>query len=566
MFYLHHIFRSFLPFQNPIGFGGVDFLEVFIAAALVSLALLWPRVAGVSARFASRSTLCMLALFVAPIALRLLLLRTHQIPTPAVADDFSYVLLGDTLAHFRLANPVHPMHRFFETFFVLQEPSYSSIYPLGQGIALAVGQWIFGNPWAGVAISIGIFCALCYWMLRGWTTPAWALLGGALAVIEFGPLNQWMNSFWGGAVSAIAGCLVFGSLGRLRSRGSPRYGVLLGVGLGIQLLARPFEFLLLIAALCLFVLFYRPRAIPFALIALLPAVALMLWHNKRVTGSCLTLPYQVSRAQYGVPASFTFQPNPVPTRELTREQRLDYEIQSSVHGPDRDGFASYWRRFLTRIRFYRFFFLAPLYIALAAYLCVARRLIWIPLSLLLFSVGTTFYPYFYSHYIAVLACLFIFISMLGLQKLGPTAAQWVVFLCFTQFALWYTVHLIGDSSLWQFETWDAINYGDPDGRLAIRRQLESLPGKQLVFVRYGPRHTFKEWVYNSANIDPSKVIWARDLGMEDNELLLRHYPDRRAWLLEPDTFPVELKRYQSRPAPSEAPTAKKPRLKFEEVH
>ena len=29
------------------------------------------------------------------------------------------------------------MHRFFETNFVLQEPSYSSIYPLGQGIVLA---------------------------------------------------------------------------------------------------------------------------------------------------------------------------------------------------------------------------------------------------------------------------------------------------------------------------------------------------------------------------------------------------------------------------------------------
>ena len=114
---------------------------------------------------------------------------------------------------------MHPLHQFFETYFVLQEPSYSSIFPLGQGIVLAMGQVIFRNPWAGVAISVGLFCALCYWMLRGWTSPGWALAGGVLAAIEFGPLSQWMNSYWGGAVSACAGCLVFGALPRLLKEG-----------------------------------------------------------------------------------------------------------------------------------------------------------------------------------------------------------------------------------------------------------------------------------------------------------------------------------------------------------
>jgi hypothetical protein len=71
------------------------------------------------------------------IALRLALLSSHPVPTPQGADDYSYLLLGDTLAHFRLANPTHPLHRFFETNFVLQQPSYSSIYPLGPALALA---------------------------------------------------------------------------------------------------------------------------------------------------------------------------------------------------------------------------------------------------------------------------------------------------------------------------------------------------------------------------------------------------------------------------------------------
>ena len=46
------------------------------------------------------------------------------------------------------------MHQFFETFFVLPEPSYSSIYPIGQGMALALGWTIFGHPWAGVVLSL----------------------------------------------------------------------------------------------------------------------------------------------------------------------------------------------------------------------------------------------------------------------------------------------------------------------------------------------------------------------------------------------------------------------------
>ena len=141
------------------------------------------------------------------------------IPTPQVLDDFTSLYQGDTLAHFRFANASHPLHQFFETLFVLQQPTYSSIYPPGQGIALAIGKLIFGKSWAGVALSIGAFCALCYWMLRAWISPGWALLGGVFAAIEFGPLSQWMNSLWGGGVSACAGCLVFGALPRLRARG-----------------------------------------------------------------------------------------------------------------------------------------------------------------------------------------------------------------------------------------------------------------------------------------------------------------------------------------------------------
>ena len=158
----------------------------------------------------------MLLLAVLPIVLRLALLPHHPVPSPDVYDEFGHLLVADTLRHFRLANPPHPLHQFFETFFVLQQPTYSSIYPIGQGMLLALGRLIFGLPWAGVLLSTAALCSLCYWMLRAWTTPLWSLVGGLLAVIEFGPLNPWMNNYWGGSLAAAAGCLVFGALPRVR--------------------------------------------------------------------------------------------------------------------------------------------------------------------------------------------------------------------------------------------------------------------------------------------------------------------------------------------------------------
>src|SRR5712692_8021601 len=416
--FLFRFFSSFLPLRNPVGFGASDFIELALAALLVSLALA-SRFEPRARRLAERTGWCMLLLAGLPVTLRLLLLPNHPIPSPNVADDFSYVLLADTLSHFRLANPPHAMHRFFETFFVLQEPSYSSIFPIGQGLALALGRMIFGHPWAGVALSVAAFCSLCYWMLRAWTTPGWALAGGVLAALQFGPLNQWMNTYWGGAVSATAGCLVFGALPRLRHSVRTRDAVFLGMGLALQLLTRPYESILLVACVILFFLPALPRreelrglarAVPLVMLAIVPAIALTFIQNKQVTGSWTTLPYMLSRYQYGVPTTFTFQPNPVPHRELTVEQQLDYRVQVAVHGDTPETVKDYLTRLAQRVRFYRFFFLLPpLYLALPFFLLAVReyRFVWVILCLFTFALGANFYPYFYPHYVAAITCLFV---------------------------------------------------------------------------------------------------------------------------------------------------------------
>ena len=134
------------------------------------------------------------------------------------------------------------------------------------------------------------------------------LAGGLLAVFEFGPLNEWMNGYWGGGVSAAAGCLVFGALPRVAESGRLRDGALLGVGLGLHLLTRPYESVFLgLSVVGYFALKARSKRRPalVALLAMMPAVGVMFLQNRQVTGSWTTLPYQLSQQQYGVPASLT---------------------------------------------------------------------------------------------------------------------------------------------------------------------------------------------------------------------------------------------------------------------
>jgi hypothetical protein len=599
---LHDLFRSFLPLRNPIGFGASDFIELGLAALLVVLTLISrPWIEPFASRFAKRTAWCMLLLAVLPVGLRLVLLPHHPVPTPDLYDEFGHLLVADTLRHFRLANPPHALPQFFETFFALQEPTYSSIYSIGQGLAMALGRAMFGLPWAGVLLAAAAFCALCYWMLAGWTTPGWALLGGALAVIEFGPLNQWTNGYWGGHVAASAGCLVFGALPRLRERARLRDGVWLGLGMALHLLTRPYESIFLFASVALYFapslrygkelrLLARPALAVAALIALAAGITLL--QNQRVTHSWTTLPEMLSQQQYGVPASLTFQADPVPHRALTPQQALEYKAQLAFRsGPET--VAAYLTRLEYRIRFYRFFFLAPLYVALPFFFRRIRefRYFWVAATLLLFALGVNFFPAFQFHYVAAATCLFVLVSVTGLEELarvtirghevGADAARVVVFLCIAHFMLSYGAHLFEGAepafNLIRYQTWDSVNRTDPARRNFVTRELAKLPGKQLVFVRYWPQHIFKdEWVYNKADIDGAKVVWARDLGAQEDQKLQRYYPDRSVWLLEPDASPPKLSAYvpepaapQAAPQPKQIPTSEPnqspPPLRFEQV-
>ena len=562
------------------GLSPADLVELVVVALLVLGVLIWhPWLAPLARRFETRTGWLIVIFAALPVVLRLALLPHHPAPTPDLYDEFSHLLEADTLRHFRLTNPPHALPQFFETFFVLQRPTYASIYPPGQGLALAIGWTLFGHPWAGVLAATAAFCGLCYWMLRGWVSPRWALAGGLLAVIEFGPLNQWMNEYWGGEAIAAAGCLVFGALPRLRAAPRRRDAILLGLGLAMHLIARPYESIFLFLAAALFWAPWRPaemkaaaRFLPEVAVPLLLALALLAVQNKQVTGSFATMPEALSQYQYGVPAALTFQAKATPHLPLTDQQLMDYKMQRSFLGERTETLGSFLLRLEYRVRYYRFFFLAPLYLALGAFLSALgeRRFRWVALTLVLFALGTNFFPAFQLHYVAAVTCLFVLVSVVGLERIArrwPEAARLVALVCAAQFVFWYNLHAFFDTAEWsaavrRYETWDSINHGNPERRIFVNQQLDGVPGKVLVFVRYSPRHIFQdEWVYNRAAIDDARIVWARDLGDAENRQLLRYYPDRTALVLEPDAQPPSLTAYRAAgtvggkrhaPAPGEA--------------
>jgi len=102
-------------------------------------------------KLAERTGWSMLLLALLPVVLRLRCWRT--IPSPRrTSTTSSATCFRPTRCATSAGQSAHPLPQFFETFFVLQEPAYSSIYPVAKAWRWrSAGH--FRPPWAGVVLS-----------------------------------------------------------------------------------------------------------------------------------------------------------------------------------------------------------------------------------------------------------------------------------------------------------------------------------------------------------------------------------------------------------------------------
>lgn len=508
-------------------------------------------------RLARRKALAIILVASAGIFLRVAMLPLVPVPTPEFHDEFSYLLAADTFAHGRLTNPPHPMRIYFDTMHVNQVPTYMSKYPPAQGAALALGQ-VLGHPWIGVLLSVAAMAAAVVWALQGWLPPPWALLGGALLLLRVGIFGYWINSYWGGAVAALGGALVIGALPRIMRVWRARDAVILGLGVAILANSRPFEGLVFCApvvAVLLFWLFRKqsrpwrqtlPRVVaPFCVVILLCGT-FMAYYNWRGTENPLLFPYTANERLYESSApALLWQKATAPIRYPNAQFDAFYNgWNHDTWQEGRPASVGEAIRLLKRDagRLVRFLLWPELCVPflMLFWILQDRRVRFLVAQTTICFCGFVLVAWFFPHYAAPLVATVFALAMQGFRHLRKVTWRGRPIGAGVSRAVVIAAVLLAP--------FHPMDYPKPGmaNRVRIATELEKMPGKQLVIVRYSAKHDANaEWVYNRADIDDSKIVWARDIPSVDLAPLLTYYRDRSVWIVEPDSSLPEPRPYSA---------------------
>lgn len=535
-------------------FDRIDNFLLVVVALVFALFMARPlnafmrRVEGAAEKLGRRPVLSLASVFLFGVMFRVALLPIAPVPAPQAHDEFSYLLSADTFAHGRLTNPTPAMWKHIESFHIIVTPTYQSQYPPGQGLLLALGQ-VLGHPFIGVVLGTALMCALLTWALRGWMSPKWSLIAGFLMALKYCGSHYWTNSYWGGALAVIGAALVFGAAGRLMKQRSARDAALMALGAMVLANTRPYEGLVFVLVIGGWVMwravsdrwplmdFARRVAVPVSVVVVLIG-SWMAYYNWRVTGSATTMPYEINIQQYKYARPFLWQrPVKAPEyRTVEFKRYFAWELYGWEAAQTPEGLRNLiWYRTKSYYDRYLYPMLVPFLIAVVLLwrgrrhriLLLAALAMWF--AVLVESWGPN------EHYLAPALPVLLTIIFFGMRYLRLWKTNTHLGLHWSRVLfLFFAFQMIGENVEHAIhERESPVKY--PEQRSKLAQELEKLPGKDLVVVRYGPNHDFHhEWVFNGAAPDDAPVIWARELSPEENGKLFQYYHDREVWVVNAD--------------------------------
>jgi hypothetical protein len=398
-------------------------------------------------------------------------------------------------------------------------------------------------------------------MLQAWMPARWAFLGGVLAAAKFGVASYWINSYWGGTAAAIGGAIVLGSLKRISRRPTLFNGAALGVGVAILANSRPYEGLLFCIPAAIWFLWWllrkspstqpqnsnRARVFVSVFIVLAATAAFIAYYNWRLTGDAFLMPHALRTRTYHSSALFLWQ-HPRPAIHYDNPQ-----FEEFYNGWERQNYQNTWSDVwrvslekVDRLGSTFFWWGALLLLPGLPFALRDKKMRLLTITLAIGTLGVFSVIWSFPHYAAPFTCIIVALLVQSLRHLrtirvaGSPLGRWLsrasILFLFAATA-GYALNRQCDPKHWTCQ-------GDPS-RQVIQDRLSHTPGKHLILVRYEPdnHNIHDEWVYNGAEIDTAKVLWARELDEKQNAKLLAYFKDRHIWLVEPDSDNTELVPY-----------------------
>lgn len=516
---------------------------------------------------------------------------------PKYHDNQSYAVQAQIIAsgHLWLAKHAHP--EFFDTFHVIVDPVYASMYFPGAAMFFAVGVLLHLPFWI-TAVLIAAGCmALTYRVIAevvdnfaGLLAPLWLV-----ALPWFRHLSAMLMSH---PVLLLLGLSIAWAFLRWRESRKWRWCLAVGAFAGFAAITRPADALCYALPIGIAMLLdlrgdKRPFGDYVRLAATIvagaaPLLAIQIVFNLGVSGKPFESPYRTYLDRDAPQLSFgfhTYDPEKMPKSSLPQKQIYHATFNAGLirdHRPERL-LKTWFDRYDGRLRTVfesttPSLILAPL--VLVGFLGLTTRARWtLFVTLPLYCVLYLFYAALLRHYTPVIAPATILIGLLGIRELESLHPR------LRAGAATFSAVFIAGICIVVLPEIKPRMEDDPfpypemvDARVNIPKNVQR---PALVFVTFSA--TFKEnenkqmvveenvhaepvYNYDAARIDDNPIIFAHDLGPKNVELL-RYYlekdPGRHVYtyhrltrrLMPRGTIADELKRLRSPAATTQAATS-----------